>query len=245
MVFITFERYYAIKNSINFNKRISFRQALFVCFFIWLISFTFSFLPLIDINSYSKYAICLPLDTRGNSYQAYVISLNFMYIISFIFMCVFYAMVFLNTSFRKRKTSITECNDQLRIRNAEDQRLARNILLLLTVNIICWGPIVLFCFYTLIHDNPMNRIYIKLIAVFVIPFNSLINPFLYCLSRKIFRSYIRDYLAKFNLKRDMQTNLSVKSTFSSYSCKRSLHKSSLITSIHRFSVQRNSNTEKI
>lgn len=209
-----------------------------------MISFIFSFLPLIDINSYSKYAICLPLDTRGNSYQAYVISLNAVFIASFVFMCIFYAMVFLNTSFRKRKTSIDECNDQLRVRNAEDQRLARNILLLLTVNIMCWGPVVIFNFYSLIRDNQMNRFYIKLIAVFVIPFNSLINPFLYCLSRKIFRAYVEDYFTKYRFKRNLENNLSFKSsTFSSYSCKRNSHKSSIITNFHRNS--NTNNNEKV
>lgn len=234
LAFITFERYYAIKNSINFNKRVTFKFAFLTVILIWIVSILFSFLPLVNINSYSAYAICLPLDIRGITYKIYVFGLNSLFTVCFLFICTFYALIFTKTTFRKRKTSLSECNDQMKLRNAEDQKLARNILVLLTVNIVCWGPVVLFCTYSIIKsNNSINRTYLKIIAIFLIPFNSLINPFLYCITTKSFRDYIRDYFKRFKLKRNIGTNISVKSTYSSYSIKRISHKNSLAASLHR------------
>ena len=147
--------------------------------------------------------------------------------------------MFINTTFRKRKNSFSDCNDQMRLRSLEDQKLAKNILILLTANIICWGPVVSFCTYSVISSNPMNRSYIKIIAIFVIPFNSLINPFLYCITRNNFRIYINNFLLRYRLRRDIENNVSLKSTYSLKSIfnqrpsLKSFHKNSLITSVHR------------
>ncbi len=149
--------------------------------------------------------------------------------------------MFINTTFRKRKNSFSDCNDQMKLRSLEDQKLAKNILILLTANIVCWGPVVCFCTYSVISANPMNRSYIKIIAIFVIPFNSLINPFLYCITRNNFRIYINNFLLRYQLKRDIGNNVSLKSTYSlrsifnHRSSEKSFHKNSLITSVHRSS----------
>jgi hypothetical protein len=206
LAFITFERYYAIQNSINYNKRVSFKFAFIMVCLIWMISLVFSFLPLININSYSAYAICLPLDNRGLVYQAYIFALNFVFSVCFTFMCTFYAIIFFKTTFRKRKASFSECTEQAKLRNIEDLKLARNILLLLTVNIFCWGPFLIFCIYSKVKTGQMNRSYLKIIAIFIIPFNSLINPFLYCLSRKNFRFYIKNCFARYKLKENLRNN---------------------------------------
>jgi Leucine-rich repeat (LRR) protein len=57
LVFITFERYYSLKNSLYYYKRVSIKIAIIFTLIIWIISFIVASLPLFKINSYSAYAV--------------------------------------------------------------------------------------------------------------------------------------------------------------------------------------------
>ena len=59
LAFITFERYYGITYSINYNKRVNIRVAVVITFCIWVASFFVASMPLFKINSYSAYAVIL------------------------------------------------------------------------------------------------------------------------------------------------------------------------------------------
>ena len=76
------------------------------------------------------------------------------------------------------------------MRNQEDKTLARNISLLVFVNMVCWGPVISMSAYGLTSERLADRSLLKVLAVFVVPSNSLINPFLYCLCRRSFRLFI-------------------------------------------------------
>ena len=97
LAFITFERYYAIKNSINLNKRVSPKLAFILTTMIWIISLIAAALPLFELNDYSAYAICLPFDTRNQLFQIYLIGLNILLVMCFFFICVCYGLIFFNT----------------------------------------------------------------------------------------------------------------------------------------------------
>ena len=72
------------------------------------------------------------------------------------------------------------------------QRLAKKISLLVFLNIICWGPVVYLCSYSLATNmGVINRTYLKVIAIIIMPFNSCLNPFMYCLSEKRFLQFIK------------------------------------------------------
>lgn len=245
LAFITFERFYAIKNSINLNKRVTPKLAFILTTLIWLVSVIAACLPLFELNDYSAYAICLPFDTRTTAFQVYLVGLNGLLVLCFFFICVCYAMIFVNTLLAERRSSMTTCNNdaQLKLRNTEDKKLARNISLLVMANIICWGtlivgclvcllfpsllssvmfafnlaslykgPVVLLCAQALVTNSEMNRAHLKILAIFVIPFNSVINPFLYCLSRRSFLMYLRANFIKSKFRRNFGTSFSTTST---------------------------------
>jgi hypothetical protein len=193
LAFITFERYYVLKNSLDYSKRLSIRFVTLITALIWIASLLAATLPLFDLNNYSAYAICLPFDTRKTVYKFYLLSINSLLVSCFLFICTLYVLIFVNTIVLERRASLNGCHNltQLRLRSVEDQKLARNITLLVMVNTICWGPVVFMCAYSLITMRPMKRSHLKLLAVFVMPFNSLVNPFLYCLSRRSLRMYIK------------------------------------------------------
>lgn len=121
LAFITFERFYAIRNTI---ERIQFRTAFLVMTIIWLVAIFEASLPLFNLNNYSAYAICLPFDTRNRIFMAYAWSLNGLLISSFLFICTFYGLIFINKVVVGRKASMTSCSDKtgMRLRYLEDQR---------------------------------------------------------------------------------------------------------------------------
>jgi Leucine-rich repeat (LRR) protein len=213
LAFITFERFYAINNSIYYNKRITLKVACFTISVIWIISLFVAFMPIIGINSYSAYAICLPFDTKNGKSRIYIIALSTVFVVCFFFIFISYSLLFIKrVAIERRTSSYSSCNndEQMRLRNAEDQRLAKNISMLVVANIICWGPLVIIFIYSLLSHSTLNRSYLKILAVFIIPFNSLINPILYCLCRRKFRFY----LLKFSQRRSFKntTNFSLSSS---------------------------------
>lgn len=203
--FITFERFYAIKNCTDLNKRITIRSAIKAISVIWTLSLIVACLPLFDVNRYSTYAICLPFDTSKLQDKVYIVVLNSLLVTCFFFICLCYVLIFVNTIILERRASVTSCANELQIklRSAEDQRLAWNITLLVMVNIICWGPVVGLCGYSLLTTSRIDRDHMKILAIFVIPFNSLINPFLYCISRRSFRMHVRSRFIRYKFKRNI------------------------------------------
>jgi hypothetical protein len=189
LAFITFERFYAIKNSLNLNKRVSMRVALYGIGLIWIVALAIASMPLMQINRYSMYAVCLPLDTSTQPSRIYVAVLIFFLVSCFAFISLCYTLLLYDTLQLERRSSNLLCSSDnlMKMRAAEDHKLIKNVSLLVVANIICWGPLVLACLYGMFTYSDLNRTWIKILAVFIIPFNSLINPVLYCLSGRRFR----------------------------------------------------------
>ncbi|RNA05669.1 lutropin-choriogonadotropic hormone receptor isoform X2 [Brachionus plicatilis] len=195
--FITFDRYYAIRNSFD-SKRIGLKTAIVWLALIWTSSICIALLPLFQVNSYSAYAICLPLQTKNTTHVIYIIFLNVLLIFCLLLISFLYGSIFVDTLNIERRSSFSSCSSelQLKIRFVQEKKLARNIFLLVMSNFFCWGPLVILSCYSLLTKQPINRDYFKILAVFIIPFNSLLNPFLYCFSRRTFRIFIKNEISR-------------------------------------------------
>jgi hypothetical protein len=134
LTFITFERFYAIKYS-YYSKRIHIKIAFIIAFLIWFLSTIGAALPFFKINSYSSYAICLPFDTRTEKNKLYMVTMNILLVLCFTLISIFYLSILLNTVLLKKKCSMSSCNNiaQLKMRQAEVQKLLRNISVLVLV----------------------------------------------------------------------------------------------------------------
>lgn len=194
---ITFDRYYAIRNSFD-SKRIGLRTAIFWIILIWVASIFIALLPLFQMNSYSAYSICLPLQSKNTNNVIYIIFLNFLLIFCLLLISFLYASIFIDTLKIERRSSFSSCSSelQLKMRYVQEKKLARNIFLLVIVNFFCWGPLVFLSSYSLLTKRPVNRDYFKILAVFIIPFNSLLNPYLYCFSRRNFRIFLKNEISR-------------------------------------------------
>nr|QVK45769.1 G protein-coupled receptor [Proales similis] len=195
LLFITYERYRALKLP---ARRMTLTEALLASTLIWLCSVCVASLPLADLNRYSSYAICLPFDTNQPLDRLYVVSLNGLLITCFVLIFVLYAFIFMNKVSIELDARRDSCSNrsQIELRHSEDQRLACNISLLVMANSVCWGPVVIICVYSLVAQKSISRAMLKMLAIFVIPFNSLINPFLYSLNTASFRFFIRSILPR-------------------------------------------------
>ena len=68
---ITLERFYAIKHALHLQKRLKLQHALVIMCFGWVFALLVAMLPLVGVNSYYKYAVCLPFDIAGKGALAY------------------------------------------------------------------------------------------------------------------------------------------------------------------------------
>lgn len=178
LVAITLERVYTIYHSPK--PGISMSTAIVVALFCWLISLAFAALPLFDINSYSKVAVCLPFVTTDLRDKIYIGVLLTTTMVAFLVIFVSYAVIF-----------CTVCRSPAVGQNKETIKLLQKMAPLIITNILCWFPIAVIG-YSALADKPFIGVSLaKWLVVLVYPFNACANPFWYAIFTKNFRHRIR------------------------------------------------------
>ena len=155
---------------------------------VWVLGAMLSVFPILgleyfydekrSVGFYGKSAVCLPLQLSeermaGWEYAVGIfIGLNF---VSFVYILVAYIVMFMtvkNTAKKVRSTNMKR-----------ESQMARRMFFIILTDFLCWMPVILIGVLSLLgkfHD-PEKQAYIW-IAVFVLPINSSINPFLYTFS---------------------------------------------------------------
>ena len=173
------------------------------CFIIWAISFLIAFLPTFGITYfhdpangilyYGKSVMCLPLQLHpdfisGWEYSvAFFVGLNLFLVL---FIIVAYAMILGKTCLSKRRLNKqgTKRARKARAKTANTKReksLTKRVLFIILTDCACWMPIIVFGLRSTLEngfDVPGDLS--VWIAVFVLPINSAINPFLYTFSTR-------------------------------------------------------------
>ncbi|KAK4296827.1 hypothetical protein Pmani_030718 [Petrolisthes manimaculis] len=170
---ITMERNYAITHAMHLNKRLSLRHAAYIMVLGWLFASTLAFLPLIGISDYRKFAVCLPIETKGAG-LAYVVFLMFINGVAFLILMGCYLKIY--CAIRGSQAW-----------NTNDSRIAKRMALLVFTDFICWAPIAFFSLTAAFGLHLISLEEAKVFTVFVLPFNSCCNPFLYALLTKQFK----------------------------------------------------------
>ncbi|XP_015771744.1 PREDICTED: G-protein coupled receptor GRL101-like isoform X2 [Acropora digitifera] len=169
-------------------RRMNRSVALAVVGGVWVFGVMLSVIPILgleyfydkkrSVGFYGKSAVCLPLQLSsermaGWEYAAGIfIGLNF---VSFVYILVAYIVMF-----------ITVKNSSKKVRSANlkrESQMARRMFFIILTDFLCWMPVIVIGVLSLLrkfHD-PEKQAYIW-IAVFVLPVNSSINPFLYTFS---------------------------------------------------------------
>ncbi|KAL8582328.1 hypothetical protein ACOMHN_037085 [Nucella lapillus] len=163
------------------NLRFSQESAHAASMAVWLIGMVLGLIPLLPMTSnwnfYSQSGICVPLPiTRkqfGGSGYAFgvIIILNF---VLFLFIAVGQFLIYWSI----RRNTIG-CSDNKR--KSRDMAIARRLLAVVLTDFMCWFPIGLLGMMAR-SGVPISGEINVAIAIFVLPFNSALNPFLYTLN---------------------------------------------------------------
>jgi uncharacterized membrane protein len=173
---ITLDRFLVL--SCPFSQlRFGRRSALAACWTVWLAGLvlaTTSLLPVLQHwRFYSQTGICIPLPITRNDFQGRNYSYGVMIIFNFVlflFIAVGQALIYRSV----RQNSMTDNVS----RKSRDSTVARRLITVALTDILCWFPIGL-CGLLAVFDVPIPGEVNVAMAIFVLPLNAALNPFLY------------------------------------------------------------------
>lgn len=175
LAIITLERNYAITNAVHLNRRLSLQKAMFIMFIGYTFALTMAIMPLNGISDYKKFSICLPLDIDSNlSSQIYIITLIAINTFSFLLLLSCYLRMY--CAIRGSQAW-----------NTNDLRIAKRMSILVVTDFLCWMPIIIVAIATLFGYHVIGTNGIKILTIFILPLNSVANPFLYAITTKKFK----------------------------------------------------------
>ncbi|XP_072165320.1 uncharacterized protein [Diadema setosum] len=174
------------KRSLHFSPR----GAHIVEFIIWFVAGTLGLLPLcipwfIEGNFYGQSGVCLalPLTADRPSGWAYSISLfigaNF---VAFLVTLLCYVAIFVFFQLSKRRILKRGKGSKEEKRLAEEIKLASKMALIVGTDLICWMPVVIMGLMSAAGKLVISSQVYAWTAVFILPVNSSLNPYLYTLS---------------------------------------------------------------
>ena len=177
--FITLERFLVIRFPFN-DMRFSVKFAQVLSVAGWVVGVVLAAVPLLPFTEhwqfYSQTGICIPLPiTRkkfpGSDYSFYVmIVVNFLL---FLLIAVGQLLIFWSYHSHSKKVSRPG-------KKADDMTIARRLLIVVMSDFLCWFPIGLLGLMAR-SDIPIPGYVNVAMAIFVLPVNSAVNPFLYTL----------------------------------------------------------------
>ncbi|XP_060595926.1 G-protein coupled receptor GRL101-like [Ruditapes philippinarum] len=179
---ITLDRILVIKFPFG-GVRISTKKAVVCVLFTWIFSSMVAIIPVVYVGYfknefYSKSGVCiaLPLTRDRPAGWAYSLSvfvcLNF---ITFILVAVGQLSIFVEI---RKSAGIATSTETARKR---DLKVARNLLLVVGTDFLCWFPIGVLGMLALTGHVISGDVY-AWAAVFILPVNSALNPILYTLT---------------------------------------------------------------
>ncbi|XP_022241132.1 leucine-rich repeat-containing G-protein coupled receptor 5-like [Limulus polyphemus] len=171
---ITLERNYAITHAMHLNKRLSLKHAGYIMICGWIFALAMALMPLFGISDYRRFAVCLPFDTKLAASLSYVVFLILINGVAFLILMGCYLRMY--CAIRGSQAW-----------NSNDSRIAKRMALLVFTDFICWAPIAFFSLTAVSGLNLVSLEEAKVFTVFVLPFNSCANPFLYAIFTKQFK----------------------------------------------------------
>ena len=184
LVVLTLERVYTLSHTFNQNERKKRRVAFLLCAIGWVLAFVLALLPMLGVNSYDRVAVCLPYVTEkwtDRFYIGFILTANFVgfLIILFSYMYIFWVAC-----------KVAPASDVAQ-RRKDMLVAASRIAVVIVTAFLCWAPIAVVGYLALIDIDLVDVNEAKFFIVFVYPLNACVNPFIYFLFTKRFRSKMR------------------------------------------------------
>ena len=173
---ITLDRFIVLHfpfSSVRFQKT----SATAACLTTWLIGLLLALTPLLPVTShwefYSQTGICIPLPVTRQNFKGKSFSIGVFIVFNFIlFALIASGQAFIYWSVQKNafETAATKAS--------RDLTIARRLISVAVTDFLCWFPIGL-CGLLALADIPIPGEVNVAFAIFVLPLNSALNPFMY------------------------------------------------------------------
>ena len=155
-------------------------SATVTCVITWLVGCLLALVPLLPVAShwefFSQTGICIPLPVTRHDFSGKVYSLGVFIVFNFfLFVLIAAGQAFIYWSVQKNAL-VTDSSKLSR-----DVTIARRLISVAVTDFLCWFPIGL-CGLLALANIPIPREMNVAFAIFVLPLNSALNPFMYTLN---------------------------------------------------------------
>ena len=177
---ITIDRFLVLRFPFS-NFRFEARSAQVACFSVWAVGVLLAGLPLLSLTDdwqfYGQTGICIPLPVTRSDFPGHSYAFGVMIVANFVLFVVIAAGQF----FIFWSIHVNTVSSNQTTRRANDLTIARRLLTVAMSDFLCWFPIGLLGLLAS-SGTPIPGEVSVAMAIFVLPFNSALNPFLYTLN---------------------------------------------------------------
>ncbi|PIK39302.1 putative G-protein coupled receptor [Apostichopus japonicus] len=168
------------------SKKLRFKSTLVVSGVVWFLAFSFSAIPLIPfdyfgVSYYGRSSVCLALPLTNDFLPGWLYSVLIFLLFNFIcflLMILCYIVIYIKASrsvafqgSMKSKRQSKKVEEQLQV--------ASKMVFLVATDMACWLPIIIMGFLSVIGAVEIPDVIYAWTAVFIMPVNSALNPYLY------------------------------------------------------------------
>ena len=143
----------------------------------WLVGLFLGLVPLLPVTShwefFSQTGICIPLPVTRQDFKGKLFSIGVFIVFNFVlFVLIVTGQIFIFWSVQKNALN----TDSTKV--SRDLTIARRLISVAVTDFLCWFPIGL-CGLLALADIPIPGEVNAAFAIFVLPLNSALNPFIY------------------------------------------------------------------
>ena len=173
---ITLDRFLVLRFPFS-RVRFQRNSATVACVITWLVGLFFASVPLLPMTShwefFSQTGICIPLPVTRHDFDGKVFSVSVFIVFNFIlFVFIATGQAFIYWSVKKNALN----TDSSKI--SQDLVIARRLISVAVTDFLCWFPIGLCGLLALADVSIPGEVNVAF-AIFVLPLNSALNPFMY------------------------------------------------------------------
>ena len=176
---ITLDRFIVVQFPFS-HLRFQRRSAQLGCLLLWTMGLVLAAVPLLPASwhFYSQTAICIPLPVTRQQFPGQDYAFAVMIIFNFIlFLLITAGQLVVYIAIRSQSMAKQDDNDRRR----KDLAVAKRLFTVVLSDFLCWFPIGLLGLLAS-RDIPVSGEVNVGMAIFVLPLNSALNPFLYSLN---------------------------------------------------------------
>ena len=173
---ITLDRFIVLHfpfSTVHFQRT----SAIITCVITWLVGLLLASTPLLPMTKYWDFfgqtGICIPFPVTKQEFKGRAYSVGVFLVLNFIlFLLIAAGQTFIYWSVQKNAFN----TDSTKV--SRDRTIARRLISVAVTDFLCWFPIG-FCGLLALGDMPISGEVNVGLAIFVLPLNSALNPFMY------------------------------------------------------------------